>query len=93
MLNNMKHIREAAAMSQSQLADLSGVPQSTIARLEKDPESDPKVSHCHALASALGVTVDELFPNPFHVEEITLRRVVKAQAGPGLRDVSSQTDV
>lgn len=55
----IKEKREAMNWTQEQLADRSGVPQSTISSFEIGAR-DPKLSNILPVAVALGCTVDEL---------------------------------
>jgi transcriptional regulator with XRE-family HTH domain len=53
---NFRELREAAGIpSQSKLAALSGVEQTTIGQLERGQVKDPRWSTIAALATALGV--------------------------------------
>lgn len=47
-------------LSQNQLAKISGVPQSVICDIESGKTKAPRIDTLQAIASALGVTVDEL---------------------------------
>ena len=53
--------REAAGLTQSKLAELTGIPQSHISRLENAEHSAHRYT-LEKIAAALGVTVSELDP-------------------------------
>jgi transcriptional regulator with XRE-family HTH domain len=56
----LKQAREAAGMTQQELAFASGLSLSMIAQLEQGAKTDPRMSTLTALAAALGVSVDHL---------------------------------
>lgn len=56
----LQALREAQGMSQAELSRRSGVPQGVISYLENGKTPHPRIDTVLALASALGVTVDEL---------------------------------
>ena len=58
--NKVKQYRKAARMTQSQLAERSGVSRQTISDIETG-KHDPTISVALLLARALGVKVDNLF--------------------------------
>lgn len=58
--NNVKKYRQAAKLTLSQLAELSGVPVSTINDIERGAE--PRVITAINLAKALNVSVEKLWP-------------------------------
>lgn len=60
IVNKVKQYRKAARMTQSQLADRSGVSRQTISDIETG-KHDPTISVALLLARALGVKVDNLF--------------------------------
>lgn len=57
---NLERIRNARQWSRPRLARASGVSVPTVERIERDPGYDPRISRVTALATALGVTLDEL---------------------------------
>jgi transcriptional regulator with XRE-family HTH domain len=59
MGKRLKRLREAAGLSQSQLAAAAGVPLGTLRNWEYD-RREPLLGAAARLASALGVTLDEL---------------------------------
>jgi transcriptional regulator with XRE-family HTH domain len=76
----LKRLREAAGLSQAQLAAAAGVPVGTLRNAEYD-RREPLVSTAGKLAGAIGVTVDELLglpPRPASVKPA-------AEGGPGRR--------
>lgn len=61
-MNNLKSIRESAAMTQKELADLSGVNVRSIQAYESGLRdlSGASVSVVYSLARALGCKIEEL---------------------------------
>ena len=59
MGERLKRLREAAGMSQPQLADAAGVPVGTLRQWEQDRRF-PSWEGAVALADGLGVSLDEL---------------------------------
>ncbi len=57
---NLRKIREEKGMTQSELAQKSGVSRVTISRLESGSQSDLMVGNLNKLAEALGCRVSEL---------------------------------
>lgn len=60
IVNKVKQYRKDAHMTQSQLAERSGVSRQTISDIETG-KHDPTISVSLLLARALGVKVDNLF--------------------------------
>lgn len=60
MKNYIKKFRAAMALSQSDLASLVGVARETICRVEAN-KANPSLELAYRIASALHVTIDELF--------------------------------
>ena len=60
IVNKVKQYRKAARMTQSQLAERSGVSRQTLSDIETG-KHDPTISVALLLARALGVKVDNLF--------------------------------
>lgn len=58
--NVLRRLREAAEMTQQQLAVAAGLSVSAVSQIEQGTNTDPRMSTLKALARALGVTVDEL---------------------------------
>lgn len=58
--DRVRAAREAAGLTQVQLADRLGWPRQHLHRIETGAVRDPGVSRVLAIARALGVTVDEL---------------------------------
>jgi transcriptional regulator with XRE-family HTH domain len=56
----LKQLREAAGMSQQELAVAAGLSVSIVSQIERGSRSDPRVSTVLALAKALGVGVEQL---------------------------------
>lgn len=59
MVSNLKEIRKAKGMTQAQLAKAAKIHRITISKYEAG-RVDPTLNSAEKLASALGVTVDEL---------------------------------
>lgn len=58
--NYVKKFRQAAGLTLAQLAELSGVPVSTINDIEHGAE--PRVITAILIAKALGISVEKLWP-------------------------------
>ena len=56
----LKELRETAGMSQQSLAVSAGLSVSLVSQIERGSRVDPRVSTITALATALGVSLDEL---------------------------------
>ncbi len=56
----LKALREMAGMSQQSLAVSAGLSVSLVSQIERGSRVDPRMSTLTALATALGVTLDEL---------------------------------
>jgi transcriptional regulator with XRE-family HTH domain len=56
----VRPLREAKGYSQAELSRLSGVPQSTISRLEAGEVGTINLAHLEKLADALGVNASAL---------------------------------
>src|SRR5215470_6224422 len=70
--------RQARGFSQQQLAGMAGVSRQAVSAVESG-QSDPSLRVALALASALGMTVDELFGQQAQVPAVPARMI----AGPG----------
>lgn len=61
MKNNLKKIRTQRDVSQAQLAQLAGVSQQLISRIEAEEEGhSPRLESLVNIGNALGVSVDDL---------------------------------
>ena len=60
-MENLKKLRKKAGLSQAKLAEMAGVDQSFVSRLERS-QTDVSSDILRALASALKVPVSALFP-------------------------------
>lgn len=58
----LSRLRKEKGFDQDALAAASGVPQSTISRIESTPDAEPRLSTLVSLASALGVPLTAFFP-------------------------------
>jgi transcriptional regulator with XRE-family HTH domain len=56
----LKALRENAGMSQQSLAVSAGLSVSLVSQIERGSRVDPRMSTITALATALGVSLDEL---------------------------------
>ena len=59
--NKVKEYREAAGMTQDELAKRSGISRTMISKLETDQKTDCKISTLFAIAKVLNKTVSEIF--------------------------------
>ncbi len=78
----LRMARQARGLSQQQLAGMAGVTRQAVSAVESG-NSDPSLRLALGLASALGVTVEELFGRGELAEPVLARPV--APAGPGAR--------
>ena len=62
MVANLKRIRKQLGMTQYELSRITNIHRVTIAKYEAG-KVDPTLESAEKLASALGVTVDELIDN------------------------------
>ncbi|QFT47833.1 Antitoxin PezA [Roseivivax sp. THAF40] len=62
-MKNLAAIRKAKNLSQVELAEMVGVKQATISRIEKGV-NNPSIAVAHSIADALGINVVELFGLP-----------------------------
>ncbi len=60
---NVRHLRQARGKTQQQMAKLAGVPRATWANLESG-SANPTLAVLHAVAAALGVSLEELLAPP-----------------------------
>jgi transcriptional regulator with XRE-family HTH domain len=59
----IKELREAAGLTQQQLATNAGLSSSNLSQIEQGHKRDPRISTLKALARALGVSIDALAEN------------------------------
>lgn len=57
----LRQLRQAAGLTQLQLAERAGVADATVSRIERGRIASPSMDFAEALADALGVPVVELF--------------------------------
>lgn len=57
----IREAKERKHLTTAQLADLTGIPESTLSKQLSNPRSDPKLSTFIALCKALDISVDALF--------------------------------
>ncbi|HET9898421.1 MAG TPA: substrate-binding domain-containing protein [Streptosporangiaceae bacterium] len=72
--------RQARGFSQQQLAGMAGVSRQAVSAVESG-QSDPSLRVALALASALGMTVDELFGVEGAVQTVTARLIDAGRPG------------
>ena len=60
MAMRLKRLREAAGLTQQELANRAGLSISAVTQTEGGQKKDPKLSTLVALAKVLGVSLDEL---------------------------------
>ncbi|HAG9930952.1 TPA: helix-turn-helix domain-containing protein [Escherichia coli] len=58
--DNIRRMREAAKLSQQELAEKSGISKAQISRLENGTQKNPQIQTVIALATELGTTVEEI---------------------------------
>src|ERR1700760_25018 len=75
--------RQARGLSQQQLAGMAGVTRQAVSAVESG-HSDPSLRVALALASALGLTVEELFGSDDHVVPVAAAPVAPL-GGKGAR--------
>jgi|SRR5579859_734043 len=63
LARNVKHLRQARALTQMQMAKLSGLPRATWSNLESGG-ANPTLSVLHRVAQALQVTLEEIVAAP-----------------------------
>jgi molybdate-binding protein/DNA-binding XRE family transcriptional regulator len=78
----LRMARQVRGLSQQQLASMGGVTRQAVSAIESG-HSDPSLRVALALASAMGVTVEELFGRGELADPVLARPV--APAGPGTR--------
>jgi putative molybdopterin biosynthesis protein len=78
----LRMARQARGLSQQQLAGMAGVTRQAVSAVESG-HSDPSLRLALALASALGMTVEELFGRGDLADPVLARPV--APVGPGAR--------
>lgn len=57
----IREAKERKHLTTAQLADLTGIPESTLSKQLSNPRADPKLSTFIALCKALDISVDTLF--------------------------------
>lgn len=61
-MNRLREIRESKALTQQELAHSSSVGVSTIQYIERGVSVVPRLDTARALAAALGVAIEEIWP-------------------------------
>lgn len=61
--DRIRHCRDAAELTQRQLADRLGVTQSFVSQIESNPKKEPSLSMLRKIAIALGVSLKDLLPD------------------------------
>lgn len=60
----LRELRQKLGLTQEQLAERSGIDQTTISTLERDSNANPTWDTVSKIARALGVDPQEIFPMP-----------------------------
>jgi transcriptional regulator with XRE-family HTH domain len=74
-------LRKDQELTQDQLADISGVPQGTISRLERGVSGDVQISTVQKLATALGVSIEGLLTPSPETDDMELEAAVAQLVG------------
>lgn len=61
LTHNIRRLMAAKGMRQQDLADATGIHRPNISRLLTNPDANPQLSMIESIATALGVTVSDLF--------------------------------
>lgn len=77
---NVWALREAAGLTQAELANRAGMKQPRIADIERDA-SNPTLETISRIALALGVSADQLLAEPVEATLATARGAVERRAG------------
>ena len=88
VITRVREIRHSRGLTQEQLAELSGIDQATISRIESDPDYNPFYRTLNALARVLGVSTDTLVvqePLPADRRQIEKRTGVPRRQKPEQR--------
>ena len=59
-LDNLKELKKSKGMTSKQLADITGIPESTIKRIFSGDTEDPYVFTIHRIVKALGGSLDNI---------------------------------
>lgn len=65
MENRLQELRWQKNFSQAQLERISGVSKTVISRLENDRTASTSIENAYKLAKALGVMIEDIFPNQY----------------------------
>lgn len=65
MENRLQELRWQKEFGQKQLERVSGVSKSIISRLEQNKTASTSIENAYKLAKALGVTIEDIFPNTY----------------------------
>lgn len=68
--------REGKGLTQTKLSELTGIPQSSLARLESGDRTDIRISTLECLAKGLGCTAPELLASSISGSNV-VRRAAK----------------
>ena len=66
----VSHYRNEAGLSQKELADMIGVPQSTIARIEVGRQKQVRLEYLERIARVLNVTLHHLLEDENSIEHL-----------------------
>ena len=60
-LDNLKELKKAKGMTSKQIADATGIPESTIKRIFSGDTTDPYISTIHRIVVVLDGSLDDVF--------------------------------
>ena len=60
-LDKLKELKKGSRMSSKQIADATGIPESTVKRIFAGDTDNPYVETLHRIATVLGSSLDEIF--------------------------------
>ncbi|MDR2615604.1 MAG: helix-turn-helix domain-containing protein, partial [Oscillospiraceae bacterium] len=89
--NNIKRIRRGIDMTQEKLAEIIGVTPQAVSKWERG-EGLPDITLVPSLASALGVTTDELFGMNEELAEQQIREIGNESARILFADMEDASD-
>ena len=78
-ISPLRAARRARLLSQGRLEKMTGIAQSTIARLEQQQNPDPRLSTAVELSVALATPIHELFPKVY-ARAVRFAKFVNAEA-------------
>lgn len=89
--DNMRILRERQGMTITELAEKAGVSRSQLTKLEKGSQKNPGIETIVAMATALGVPIEELvFGESDENEEMKAQLRAISELKPAQREVAKQ---